>query len=710
MGEYQVIARKWRPQRFADVVGQEHVVKTLKNAIRQQRTAHAYLFVGPRGIGKTTTARIFAKALQCEAPEDGEPCCKCKSCMTIAEESNIDVIEIDAASQNSVDNIRELRDEVMHVPISGRYKIYIIDEVHMLSKAAWNALLKTVEEPPPHVKFIFATTEVHMVLPTIISRCQRFDLQPISSRLITDRLLKIAEAEEVSISIDAINAISRAADGGMRDAQSLLDQMIAFFSGGNSEISEDQVLSLFGLTASNELEALITAMLTNNRGGVVAAVHTLAVKGKNLETLFSDILNWLRGVQLCYLLSNPEVVLETDAESVGRYRKLGENVSPDVVQILLEHLSPVGRVLHDALNKQVFLETIILKAMREAHAVKIEHLIARLNQLRGAGDLKFIDKVTPVGESAQMLQAVDVPGIPEPQGVPAQPEVSEIVRPEEPGPEEVHSEKKECTEEPAKKVEEVISQPPGEDFAQPLPKMLKAEPQPEPPPVIIDEAVEEAVALSNKVVEEVTEEVNAAAKPQQNHFDNPIGLWHKMIEIVRGYEKVDPMLVNFMAEGTPFKFENSCITVQYNDEFEIEHFEAVKKALPVLHQAIQEITADWASIVVLEHEEGVKELAKKTEPEVENPVPSVEKKAVVKAKKNNLKEKKQAKIEKEQPVVAPENSLEDPVQEDDERMEFSESGMTSLMGDIDAVAKVKQNDMVKTVMDFFGAEVVDVHG
>ncbi len=398
--EYQVIARKWRPQRFADMVGQEHIVATLKNAIRQQRTAHAYLFVGSRGIGKTTTARIFAKAMNCEAPEDGEPCCKCNSCVSIANESNIDVIEIDAASQNSVENIRELRDEVMHVPVSSRYKIYIIDEVHMLSKQAWNALLKTVEEPPKHAKFIFATTEVHMVLPTIISRCQRFDLQRISTRQIAERLMLIAEKENVKISISAVEAIARAADGGMRDAQSLLDQMIAFFgSGSDSEISEEQVLSLFGLTAASETENLVKAIFANNKGEVVAHIHTLAAQGKNLETLYSDLLEFLRGVELCQLLANPENVLECGTETVAMYQEMAKSVRQDVVQRLLETLSPVGRTLHDALNKQVYIETIILKSMRVAHSLQIDDLIGRLNQVRNGGELDDIANIPPVVRS-----------------------------------------------------------------------------------------------------------------------------------------------------------------------------------------------------------------------------------------------------------------------------------------------------------------------
>src|SRR5690349_2282636 len=290
---YQVIARKYRPQRFEDVVGQEHVTETLTHAIEQKRIAHAYLFCGPRGTGKTTIARIFAKCLNCtNGPkvdfDDDDPRCE-----EIAQGRSLDVLEIDGASNNGVEQVRELRETCKYAPASARFKIYIIDEVHMLSTAAFNALLKTLEEPPEHVKFMFATTDPEKVLPTILSRCQRFDLRRIPAALIVKHLAHIAKLEQVKIDDAALYAVARGADGGMRDAESTLDQLISFCG---EKIEEADVLSMFGLAAQGQLLGLSRSVLAGDIEPALSQLNELANHGKDLGRLLGDLLNHFRNL------------------------------------------------------------------------------------------------------------------------------------------------------------------------------------------------------------------------------------------------------------------------------------------------------------------------------------------------------------------------------------------------------------------------------
>ena len=444
---YQVLARKWRPQRFSEVVGQQHVTRTLQNAIKESRIGHAYLFVGSRGIGKTTGARIFAKALNCEHPAtdaDGgiEPCCECPTCHEIAGGSCLDVLEIDGASHNGVEDVRQIRDNVQYTPSNGRrYKVYIIDEVHMLSPQAWNALLKTLEEPPPHVKFLFATTEAHKILPTILSRCQRFDLKRIPVPLIVARLDEIATAEKIFVRDSALTIIARAAEGGMRDAQSIFDQMIAF-CGGNDEgspISESDVIDVFGLVSHSELTHLVEAILQNDAGALISAVHNLAERGRNLECLYADILLYGRNLMVFGHVSDPRAMLELNDAEFADLQQLAGVATPTVVQRLVQGLLAGDSNIRYTLNKRIYIESTLLRVMRDAHAVQVDDLITQLRILQEKGTLPALDTASVSAPQATPVQSTPAAAPPSPDPVapkPQAPPTPESASPEPSAPPE----------------------------------------------------------------------------------------------------------------------------------------------------------------------------------------------------------------------------------------------------------------------------------
>ena len=376
---YQVIARKYRPQRFADVVGQEHVTQTLANAIAQKRIAHAYLFCGPRGTGKTTIARIFAKCLNCTGGPKTDFDDADTRVQEITDGRALDVLEIDGASNNGVEQVRELRETCKYSPANSTYKIYIIDEVHMLSTAAFNALLKTLEEPPAHVKFMFATTDPEKVLPTILSRCQRFDLRRIPSALITKHLAEIAGKEKVTIDAPALHAIARGADGGMRDAESTLDQLISFCG---DKIEEADVLSMFGLAAQNQILKLSHAVLAGEIQIALTQLDELARGGKDLGRLLGDLLNHFRNL-LIYQVSKGDLkLLEVSEAEVSALKEQAALATTDAFTRVLEVLADAELRLRDAASKKILLEVTLLRAIEARSALSLDAVLKQLNQLR----------------------------------------------------------------------------------------------------------------------------------------------------------------------------------------------------------------------------------------------------------------------------------------------------------------------------------------
>ncbi|MSU35367.1 MAG: DNA polymerase III subunit gamma/tau [Pedosphaera sp.] len=387
MSSYQVIARKYRPQKFSDVVGQEHVTQTLANAITSGRVAHAYLFCGPRGTGKTTLARIFAKALNCTGGpkaefDDADP-----RVQEITEGRALDVLEIDGASNNGVEQVRELRETARFAPAAAKFKIYIIDEVHMLSTQAFNALLKTLEEPPAHVKFFFATTDPEKVLPTILSRCQRFDLRRIPSALIVKHLGWIARQEAVAIDEPALHAIARGADGGMRDAESTLDQLISFCG---QQIVEADVLSMFGLASRSQIFQLAGSVLDGNAAVALRTLDELARGGKDLGRVLGDLLHQFRNLLLFQIGQGDRSLVEVSESEWAALSGQAATIQTEELTRVLEVLSAAEGRQRDSGSKRIFLEVTLVKAIQARKSVSIETVLRELHSLKtteGPGDL-----------------------------------------------------------------------------------------------------------------------------------------------------------------------------------------------------------------------------------------------------------------------------------------------------------------------------------
>lgn len=359
---YTALYRKFRPSRFEDVKGQEHIVTTLQNQIKADRIGHAYLFCGTRGTGKTSVAKIFARAVNCEHPIEGSPCGECASCKALAAGAGMNVIEIDAASNNGVDNIREIVDEVSYSPAEGKFKVYIIDEVHMLSIGAFNALLKTLEEPPSYVIFILATTEVHKIPITILSRCQRYDFRRITIDTITDRLRELMEEEKISVEEKALRYVAKTADGSMRDALSLLDQCIAFHFG--QELTYDKVLNVLGAVDTEVFSRLLRHVVDRDVTGCIGLLEEIVMQGRELTQFVTDFTWYLRNLLLLKSSDDIEDVIDVSSDNLARLKEEAQMLEVESIMRYIRIFSELSGQIKYASQKRILVEIALIKLCR----------------------------------------------------------------------------------------------------------------------------------------------------------------------------------------------------------------------------------------------------------------------------------------------------------------------------------------------------------
>jgi DNA polymerase-3 subunit gamma/tau len=374
---HQAIYRKFRPKIFDDVLGQEHVTRTLKNQIMSNNIAHAYLFSGIRGTGKTSTAKIFARAVNCLNNHEGNPCNECEICISILDETNMDVIEMDAASNNGVDDIRELRDKVMFLPVKSKYKVYIIDEVHMLSKGAFNALLKTLEEPPEHLLFILATTEPQKIPPTILSRCQRFDLKRINADIIVENMKKICNELEIKYEEKALKLIAANSEGAMRDAQSILDRCISF----NSQVDYDTVINLLGTVNYQVVLEAVEAIVDKNIVKAMSLVDNILNSGKEITFFLDELIICFRNMLIMKTTNSSDNLMRISEDETNEIIELNKKISVEEIVKIIEELSIAQSECKKALNPRVLLETKLIKMLHNVHYVNLDELVKRIKNI-----------------------------------------------------------------------------------------------------------------------------------------------------------------------------------------------------------------------------------------------------------------------------------------------------------------------------------------